>query len=69
MRWKKDWLRAIACTRNWRSGRWQKAGSHFAGGIIIFDSTGMALQDAAAAVIVYKKAVKSSLDTSINFAE
>jgi alanine dehydrogenase len=35
--------------------------------IIIFDSTGMALQDAAAAVLVYEKAIKSRIGTLFNF--
>ncbi len=37
--------------------------------IIIFDSTGMALQDAAAAVLVYEKALKTEMGIMINFAE
>jgi len=35
--------------------------------IIVFDSTGTALQDVAAAAIVYDKAVKNKIGTSINF--
>lgn len=37
--------------------------------IIVFDSTGMALQDAAAAVLVYEKAVQAGMGKMINFAE
>jgi alanine dehydrogenase len=37
--------------------------------IIIFDSTGMALQDVVAAAAVYEKAVKKGAGTRINFAE
>ncbi|HEY0006644.1 MAG TPA: ornithine cyclodeaminase family protein [Pyrinomonadaceae bacterium] len=37
--------------------------------IVIFDSTGMALQDAAAAVIVYERAVGAGLGMRMNFAE
>jgi ornithine cyclodeaminase/alanine dehydrogenase len=37
--------------------------------IIIFDSTGMALQDAAAAAVVYEKAVHSGKGVTIDFAE
>jgi len=35
--------------------------------IIIFDATGTALQDVAAAVAVYEKAVKQGVGTSIDF--
>jgi len=35
--------------------------------IIIFDSTGMALQDVAAAAIVYEKAISSGIGMSIDF--
>ena len=35
--------------------------------IIIFDSTGMALQDAAAAVLVYKKAASAEMGQSFDF--
>jgi alanine dehydrogenase len=35
--------------------------------IIIFDSTGMALQDAAAAVLVYKKAASAGIGLSFDF--
>lgn len=35
--------------------------------VIIFDSTGMALQDVAAASIVYEKAVKDDKGTKVNF--
>ena len=37
--------------------------------VIIFDSTGMALQDVIAAVAVYEKAVSKGVGKSINFAE
>jgi ornithine cyclodeaminase/alanine dehydrogenase len=37
--------------------------------IIIFDSTGTALQDVAAAAIVYEKALTSGIGTNMNFAE
>jgi len=37
--------------------------------IIIFDSTGMALQDVAAASIVYEKALNNRIGTKLNFAE
>lgn len=35
--------------------------------IIVFDSTGMALQDAAAAAIVYERALKAGTETRIKF--
>ncbi len=35
--------------------------------IIIFDSTGMALQDVASAVVVYEKALKSNVGAKIKF--
>jgi alanine dehydrogenase len=35
--------------------------------IIIFDSTGMALQDVASAVIVYEKAIEKGIGLSLNF--
>ena len=38
-------------------------------GTVIFDSTGMALQDVAAASIVHKKAVNLNLGVSLNFNE
>lgn len=47
----------------------KKPGRTSAGEITIFDSTGMALQDVASAVAVYEKAVRSSLGTTVNFAE
>ena len=37
--------------------------------IIIFDSTGMALQDVAAAAIVYEKALARKIGTKLNFSE
>jgi alanine dehydrogenase len=36
--------------------------------LIIFDSTGMALQDAAAAAVVYEKAVQNDYVTAVDFA-
>jgi ornithine cyclodeaminase/alanine dehydrogenase-like protein (mu-crystallin family) len=36
--------------------------------IIIFDSTGTALQDVAAAAIVYEKAVRKKIGTKLDFA-
>ena len=35
--------------------------------IIIFDSTGMALQDVAAAAIVYEKAISGNIGNKIDF--
>jgi alanine dehydrogenase len=46
----------------------KKPGRVDADEIIIFDSTGMALQDVAAAALVYEKAVKLSRGTAINLA-
>jgi alanine dehydrogenase len=37
--------------------------------IIIFDSTGTALQDAAAAALVYEKAAQAGAHFTLNFAE
>lgn len=37
--------------------------------IIIFDSTGMALQDVITATIIYEKAVKSGVGSVMRFAE
>jgi ornithine cyclodeaminase/alanine dehydrogenase-like protein (mu-crystallin family) len=37
--------------------------------IIIFDSTGTALQDAAAAAVVYEKAISRSSGVTLNFLE
>jgi alanine dehydrogenase len=37
--------------------------------VIIFDSTGMALQDVAAASIVYEKALRNKIGTTLNFLE
>ena len=45
----------------------QKAGRTSADEIIIFDSTGMALQDVIAAVTLYKKAITQSIGQRINF--
>jgi len=46
-----------------------KAGRSSAEEIIVFDSTGTALQDVAAAAVVYAKALEKGLGTSINFAD
>ena len=37
--------------------------------IIVFDSTGTALQDVAAAVIVYEKAIKGGIGINLDFSE
>ena len=47
----------------------KKPGRTSADEITIFDSTGMALQDVAAAVAVYERAVRSSTGSTVNFAE
>jgi len=47
----------------------QKPGRVFDEEIIIFDSTGTALQDIAAAVIVYEKAMSGNFGLKMNFAE
>ena len=47
----------------------QKAGRESDNEIIIFDSTGTALQDVAASAIVYEKAVKNKIGTSLNFSD
>ena len=47
----------------------QKAGRESDKEIIIFDSTGTALQDVAAAAIVYEKAIANSTGIKINFSE
>ena len=47
----------------------QKAGRESDKEIIIFDSTGTALQDVAAAAIVYEKAFIKKIGTSMNFSE
>ena len=47
----------------------QKAGRETDKEIIIFDSTGTALQDVAAAAIVYEKALLNKVGTSLNFSE
>ena len=47
----------------------QKAGRESDKEIIIFDSTGTALQDVAAAALVYKKALINKIGTSLNFSE
>ena len=47
----------------------KKAGRESDGEIIIFDSTGMALQDVAAASIVYEKALAKGIGTTLNFLE
>ena len=47
----------------------QKAGRESEEEIIIFDSTGTALQDVAAAAIVYEKALSNKIGTSMNFSD
>ena len=47
----------------------EKAGRESDKEIIIFDSTGTALQDVAAAAIVYEKAFIKKIGTSLNFSE
>jgi alanine dehydrogenase len=47
----------------------QKAGRETDREIIIFDSTGTALQDVAAAAIVYEKALINKTGTTMNFSE
>ena len=47
----------------------QKAGRESDKEIIIFDSTGTALQDVAAAAVVYEKALVNKIGTSLNFSE
>ena len=37
--------------------------------IIVFDSTGTALQDVASATLVYERAMESGLGVSVNFAD
>lgn len=46
-----------------------KAGRESAAEVIIFDSTGMALQDVVAAVVVYEKALSLNKGRRMNFAE
>jgi ornithine cyclodeaminase/alanine dehydrogenase len=45
-----------------------KLGRSSAGEIIVFDSTGMALQDVVAAAAVFEKAIKNGVGTRIDFA-
>ena len=45
-----------------------KAGRTSSDEIIIFDSTGMALQDVITATIIYEKAIKNSFGTIMEFA-
>ena len=47
----------------------QKAGRESDEEIITFDSTGTALQDVAAAAIVYEKAIMNKMETSMNFSD
>ena len=47
----------------------QKTGRESDEEIIIFDSTGTALQDVAAAAIVYEKALLNKIGTSMNFSD
>ena len=46
----------------------RKPGRESAEEVIIFDSTGTALQDVAAAAIVYERAVKTGRGFGVNFA-
>ena len=46
-----------------------KAGRSSSEEIIVFDSTGTALQDVAAAAVVYRKALEEGLGTPLNFAD
>ena len=45
-----------------------KPGREFDSEIIVFDSTGMALQDAAAAAAVYEKAMRLGVGFQLSFA-
>ena len=47
----------------------QKPGRESDKEIIIFDSTGTALQDVAAAAIVYEKAMINKIGTRLNFSD
>lgn len=47
----------------------KKTGRESDNEIIIFDSTGAALQDVAAAAIVYEKAIAKGMGTTLNFAD
>jgi alanine dehydrogenase len=47
----------------------KKAGRTDSDEVIIFDSTGMALQDVAAAAMVYEKAIRSGSGTVVNLGE
>jgi alanine dehydrogenase len=47
----------------------KKAGRQSDDEIIIFDSTGMALQDVAAAAIVYERAIINKIGSGINFSD
>jgi alanine dehydrogenase len=47
----------------------RKAGRSSEEEVIIFDSTGTALQDVAAAAVVYERALSRGVGTSLNFAE
>ena len=47
----------------------KKAGRECENEIIVFDSTGMALQDVAAASIVYEKAIARQMGTTFSFDE
>jgi len=46
----------------------KKAGRESDEGVVIFDSTGMALQDVAAAAVVYEKAVQDECCMAVDFA-
>ena len=47
----------------------QKQGRESNKEVIIFDSTGTALQDVAAAAIVYEKALFNGIGTKLNFSD
>jgi alanine dehydrogenase len=47
----------------------RKAGRASAEEVIIFDSTGMALQDVVSAAVVYEKAISKGSGRLLNFAE
>jgi ornithine cyclodeaminase/alanine dehydrogenase-like protein (mu-crystallin family) len=46
----------------------RKRGRELAEEVIVFDSTGMALQDVATAATVYEKAIREQAGTSLKFA-
>jgi ornithine cyclodeaminase/alanine dehydrogenase-like protein (mu-crystallin family) len=46
----------------------RKPGRESAGEVIVFDSTGMALQDVAAAALVYEKAIREEVGAVLQLA-